>query len=210
MEVTLDELSSLMPQNPIILEAGACDGLDTVRLAKAWPKGTVHAFEPVPHAYQLVVENVEGHRNVVTYELALSDQTGSAEINVSENVDGSEAPDSSSLLAPTGHLEKWPNLVFPSRVTVPTTTLDDWAERTMVSRVDLLWLDLQGMELRVLKGSPRLLSATNLVYMELWREPQYAGSADYKAVVKWMKSQGFKIAYNRVHRIFGNAAFVRA
>jgi len=43
---------AFLPEKPVILEAGAHKGKDTVELAKIWPKGTIHAFEPVPTLFK--------------------------------------------------------------------------------------------------------------------------------------------------------------
>ena len=37
------------PDNPIVVEAGAHVGSDTIEMSKLWPGGTIHAFEPIPH-----------------------------------------------------------------------------------------------------------------------------------------------------------------
>ena len=209
MEVTLDELAPHLPASPAILEAGACDGADTVRLARRWPGGTVHAFEPVPDAYAGVVERTRSLANVSTYELALSDESGTADIHLSEDESGAPRPDSSSLLEPTEHLAAWPSIKFRHTVTVRAVTLDVWARTHSIDHLDLMWLDLQGMELRVLRASPELVAHTSAIYMEVWRRPMYAGAPDYREVLAWMADHGFVPAVDRVHRIFGNVLFLR-
>jgi FkbM family methyltransferase len=209
MEVGLEELAPYLPDSPTILEAGACDGSDTVRLARRWPAGTVHAFEPVPDAYSVVVEATKALTNVSTHPLALSDRSGTAELNLSEDEDGEPRPDASSLLEPTGHMAAWPSIIFRRTVTVPTVTLDDWARAQSISGVDLMWLDLQGMELRVLNASPELLARTTAIYMEVWRRQMYDGAPTYDEVVDWAEARGFRRAIDRVHRVYGNVLFVR-
>jgi hypothetical protein len=85
---------ALLPRDPVIVEAGAHGGGDTVRLARAWPRGHVHAFEPVPSLFQRMSTRVRNRHNVSCYPLALSDKVGTAEIFVS-----SGASDASTLLA---------------------------------------------------------------------------------------------------------------
>jgi hypothetical protein len=62
---------------------------------------------------------------------------------------------------------------------VETVTLDTWAEREGVERVDFFWLDLQGSELAALKGAERLLSTATAVYTEVALCEQYEGEALY-------------------------------
>ncbi len=54
---------------------------------------------------------------------------------------------SSSLLPPTPAMKGIHNkLDFIESVDVPTMTLDSWADSPEISHIDLLWLDMQGME----------------------------------------------------------------
>ena len=44
-------IAQFLPENPVILEAGAHVGTDTVEMVNLWPKCTVYAFEPVPELF---------------------------------------------------------------------------------------------------------------------------------------------------------------
>ena len=44
-------ISPLLPNNPIVVEAGAFNGADTKEISQFWPQGTIHAFEPVPEIF---------------------------------------------------------------------------------------------------------------------------------------------------------------
>jgi len=87
--------------------------------------------------------------------------------------------------------------------------LSAWAAQEGVDRVDFMWLDMQGMELPVLRASPDLLAATAAVVMEVSREELYVDTPLYDEVVQWMTSQRFRVAIDRVGVTFGNMLFVR-
>jgi FkbM family methyltransferase len=207
IDISLDEIAAHLGPAPVVVEAGAADGTDTERIARHWPQGTVHAFEPVPSSYQKLVERTRDLPNVVTHHLALSDAVGTATMHVSSNAAG--VADSSSLLTPTGHVEAFPDVAFDSSVEVPATTLDQWAADAGVRAVDFLWLDLQGMELRVLAASPRLLATARAVCLEVLRVELYDGNPLYDEVLSFMRDHGFDVAIDRVNRTFGNVLFVR-
>jgi hypothetical protein len=45
-------IATYLPANPTIVEAGAHIGVDTVQMSKRWPRGTIHAFEPIPDLFR--------------------------------------------------------------------------------------------------------------------------------------------------------------
>jgi FkbM family methyltransferase len=205
--VRLDEISPHLGPRPIIVEAGAETGGDTLRFAKRWPDAEIHAFEPLPWLFDLVDEKTRHMPQVHRYPLALADRTGSRAMFVSRRQTGG-GEGSSSLLEPSGHLLEYPEVAFDEQIVVQAVTLRDWAEASDISRIDLLWLDLQGMELPVLKASPEVLARTHVVAMEVSRQELYHGSPLYPEVMSWMKSQGFEAVIDRVLVTFGNVLFV--
>jgi FkbM family methyltransferase len=206
ISISLDEIALYLGERPVIVEAGASNGSDTVRFAERWPDAEIHTFEPVPPSFALVEENTRHLPQVRRYPLALAEETGSRTMFVSTDAAGSHG--SSSLLAATGHLEEFPQVTFYEQIHVQAITLRDWVQTSRIERIDLLWLDLQGMELPVLQASRDVLARTRAVSMEVSRRELYGGSALYPEVIAWMKSQGFEAVIDRVLVAFGNMLFV--
>ena len=78
-EETIRELVRLyLPSNPVILEAGAHFGEDTMRMKAMWPECIVHAFEPHPDNYRRLIQTTYGVKGIFCYSLALSDMIGTA------------------------------------------------------------------------------------------------------------------------------------
>lgn len=183
-----------LPNNPIIIEAGACDGGDTVTLAKMWPQGRVYAFEPIPELYKKVEMVTKEFLNISTYPLALSDKEGSADFFVSsQNTTPNKPSASSSLLAPEKHLEEYPDIHFDRKITVPTTTIDLWAKKNNVDHIDFMWLDTQGSELMILKHATSLLKTVKYVLVEVEFIEAYKNQPLFGEIKEWMETQGFKL-----------------
>jgi FkbM family methyltransferase len=196
----------LLPPAPVIVEAGAHGGGDTVRLARAWPRGHVHAFEPVPALFQRLSARVRRTSNVTCYPLALGETAGTAEIFIS----GGDSDASSSLLRPTGHLVEHPQVLFNQVVNVVVTTLDEWAGDQGIPAVDFLWLDLQGGELAALRGASTLLAGVRVVYSEVSLKPMYQGGPLYPEFREWMAAKGFTVAHEKLpYPDMGNVVFAR-
>lgn len=205
-QIPFRKIRSYLPSNPVIVEAGAHRGQHTTLFARLWPDATIHAFEPVPELYAEVVRRTSRHPQVRCYPLALSDRTGEATIHISEG--GSDA--SSSLLPPSGHLTECPHVFFRRQVTIPTITLDEWAEQHAITRVDFFWLDLQGHELTALKGGERLLETVRAIHTEVSLKPLYEGGALYPELRDWLGQRGFEVvAESLPNPAMGDALFVR-
>jgi len=207
-EISLDEIAAFLPEDPIILEAGALDGTDTVRMARRWPSAQIHAFEPVPAAFELLASGTAAIPGVSIYETALSDRTATALLHLSADEEGRYRPDSSSLLEPTAHLDLHPQVTFPSEIAVATITLSDWARATGVERVDFMWLDLQGMELAVLASSPEFTQRSWAICTEVVLTELYAGCPLYPEVRDKLRLLGFRPVIERIDEHSGNVLFV--
>ena len=210
IEIGVEEIAHRLSDVRTVIEAGALNGSDTVALANQWPDATVHAFEPVPAAFAEVTERTSHLANVRRYQLALADRTEPRTLHVSANAVGGYRPDSSSLLEPTSLVLEIPAVTFAEDITVDAVTLDDWAVQVGVDSIDLLWLDLQGMEMAVLNAAPNILANTQAIMMEVSRRELYAGTPLYQDVVRQMRTSGFQPVIDRVWTLFGNILFLRA
>lgn len=196
-----------LPKNPVILEAGAHIGSDTVEMAKIWQKGTIHAFEPVPHLHQVLTKNVGTIPNIHIYPLALSAETGEVDIHISSG----QSNASSSILVPKKHLDVHPNVFFEEKIRVKATTIDDWAHDYHIQKIDMLWLDLQGYELPVLKKSLSILSTVQVIYTEVNLIENYENNALYAELKNWLKTQGFSVKREELAwKDGGNVLFVNS
>ncbi|HTH30741.1 MAG TPA: FkbM family methyltransferase, partial [Lacibacter sp.] len=118
---------------------------------------------------------------------------------------------SSSFLQPKDHLADHPDVFFNKDITVQTLTLDDWAAKQGIEQIHLLWLDMQGFELEVLKASSVILPKVNAIHMEVSTRSTYEGVPLYSEVRSWMEAQGFRVEVEAIPQGWdmGNVLFVR-
>lgn len=202
MSLSKKIIAQLLPTNPIVVEAGAHRGRDTRHMSKLWPEGTIYAFEPVIELYQELIRHVD--TNVKCYPYALSSSTGSATIHVSSNSDAA-----SSLLRPLEYCVEHPLVNFEPR-TIQAITLDDWAHKNSIERVDFLWLDMQGFEYHMLAASRIILPTVKVIHTEINTKQRYAGHPLYPEYKLWLESHNFKLVYDFIGIYgWGDALFVR-
>lgn len=198
------EVLPFLPPDPIVVEAGAHDGSDTVGFARLWPMGQVHAFEPMPPNFQRLVDRVKDLDNVRLYRSALGTSTGQASMWVSDGGD-----QSSSIHAPKAHLEVFPEITFGRQTEVPITTLDAWSEREGIERVDFLWLDMQGHELAALRHAAKVLPTVRAMVIEVFVKELYEGSPLWPEVREWLAGQGFVVRREVIGPAFGDVLVTR-
>jgi FkbM family methyltransferase len=210
-DVGLELISRYLPPRPVIVEAGAHIGYDTVRFAATWPEGAVHAFEPIPVLYAQLDEATRGLENVHAHCIALGERDGITTIHVSGGaVEAGRSDASSSLLAPKEHLRLHPQIRFDDALAVETVTLDTWRRRAGIDRVDFLWLDLQGFEPHVLAASPETLAGVSAIHTEVSLLEMYEGGWLYPQLRDWLAERGFAVAAERLpYPDMGNVLFVR-
>ena len=207
----LEIVKPYLPDNPIILEAGAFDGDDSLKMANFWEKGMVYSFEPIPENYKKLVTKVAGVPNINTFCLALGDFVGMHEMHIAELESDPGVPSfSSSLLPPKDHLSYATFVKFNSKVNVPVVTIDEFARNNNLSKIDFMWLDIQGYELNVLKASPNILKTVKAIITEVEFVEAYQGQYLYKDVKEWLEGEGFTlVATNTSYQWFGDALFIR-
>lgn len=198
---------------PVIVEAGAFTGQDTIKMAKYWPQGIVYAFEPVPEIYEQLKSAVAPYTNIYTYQCALSTKVGTALLYLAEKNDKQgRITQASSLYPPKERLTISP-IQFSRTITVLTDTIDSWALKQEISHIDVLWLDVQGYEYAVLKASPNMLSTVSVIYTEVAFIEAYAGQPSMQTMIDFLLAHNFEIIgrdfSETSSRFFGNLLCVK-
>jgi len=201
-------IATFLPQNPIILDAGAHNGSDSREFSFLFPQGTIISCEPVPNLFQVLKANTQDCHNIIYVQKALSDKRGQEFIYISQGGDAA----SSSLLKPEQQKfqQYFPHITFPYKIAVETLTLDQLAEELNIDHIDFLCLDLQGVELLVLKAAPNILKTVKAIYTEVNYTSVYENTPLYPELKSWMEENDFMEVTQIVHHCtFGDVLFVR-
>jgi 2-O-methyltransferase len=108
---------------------------------------------------------------------AVTEKTGEVEFRGSV-VDGNTRA-SGSIRKPTGHIDVFPRVEFPEALhtKVPGFSLDWIFFREWLSKIDLLWVDVQGAEKDMILGGTKALSHTRYLFIETEDRELYEGMA---------------------------------
>ena len=166
-------------EHPVIVELGACDGDDSewMREACKHEHERYIMVEPDPELCRVIREERLGHATL--FEAAIVGDANAPEyvdFYVTEN-DKQQLRASGSTHQPTGHLKEFPWCKFPKKIKVKGYTLDLLFEVCGLTRIDLLWVDIQGAERDMIAGGQEALAATRYLFIEAEEQELYEGQA---------------------------------
>ncbi len=164
--------------SPCVVELGARTGED-----EPWIRGCCHEdpcyimVEPdLPNA-QKILDHPRGlDRNRRLILGAVAEFDDECQFHVSWNpADGSRT--SGSIRKPTGHLIYYPNTEFTGVNMVPCWKLDTIFQKEWLTKIDLLWVDIQGAERDMIAGGRCALMHTRYLFIEVESGELYEGQA---------------------------------
>jgi FkbM family methyltransferase len=149
----------LVKKGMVVVDVGANIGYYTLLAAHlVGDEGKVFAFEPDPNNYYLLCKNIEinGYRNVIPVRKAIFSKSREMKLFL----------DKSNL---GGHSLSEANVNKGASITVEVTSLDDYFKNTDY-KIDVIKMDVQGLEMEVLEGMTNIISQNdNLqIITEFW------------------------------------------
>lgn len=193
----------LWPNPKNIFDIGACDGASTLEYANVFPNAKYWLFEPLPRNVDKIKKILKNTKFKSEFHpLAFSDKQEKAtfyvsagdpdkkEFNTSAKLEIGNK--SSSLLKPKEEkpeILRW--LEFPEKILVHTETLDSFCESRNIRSIDYLHMDVQGAEMKVLKGGAKILPKIKVILTEVAFERTYEDQPLEAEVTQWMESNHF-------------------
>lgn len=205
----LDLIKAFIPKDPVIFEAGGHYGVDTARFSNKWPDAHIISFEPNPNAFEKLLALSIEQVNIFPYQLAVANFNGAGILHVCYGTSGNDPIfEGASSLLPASEGMKI-HYQGP-KVMVDCVILDDWCKVNGVSKIDFMWLDLEGMELQVLKSSPDILKTVSVIYTETNFQEFRIGMTQYAALRSFLEKSGFHLlSHWYQENLQGNAIFVK-
>lgn len=147
-----------------VVDVGAANGDWTEHTKTVFPNAEYHLFEPLAQHTDLYrqahAKRKAAEEDYTLHEMALSDADGETTIDVHDNIYASSLMPHSS-----GH-------AF-SKVKVPLAKLDTLLLNGKVPQADIIKMDTQGSELKILHGATQMLKDTKFIVAETWFQRDY-------------------------------------
>jgi FkbM family methyltransferase len=159
----------------IFFEVGSHFGLDTKEFLQV--TSNLHCFEPDPRNVS-IFKSLDLPVNL--NEIALSDVDGDMDFYLSsgnvyeskygptdyEILNKNDWSASSSLKKPKNHLDETPWVKFNTIIKVKTKRLDTYCKENIISKIDFIWMDVQGAEIDVINGMGDFTKNVKYIYTE--------------------------------------------
>ena len=180
-------------RNPVILEIGTNDGIDTIAFLHIIPDAKMYCFEPHPVAAEKFRKRIsELNKSVQSFEVAISDKNGKTEFNacIDDNYSAQ-----SSLKSPKNILDKSPSK-YGKKISVKTQTLDSWYKENNPGIIDFIWADVEGAERELIKGGIKTLNEkTRFFYTEFSDNEEFENQPTLKEILAMLPKFELKGVY---------------
>lgn len=172
-------------EDDLVFDAGANVGAYCVPIGRRLPSARVLAFEPIELNVALINTSLLANRiaNVEVVRACVSDAPGEVEFSVAEDSAYSSMIDT----------HRKPESV---RVRCEALSLDDFCGRRGYAAPQVMKIDVEGAELKVLQGAKKMLSdpgtAPRLLMIELYDMNLEAFGTSISEVLKFMEHVGYR------------------
>lgn len=176
----LKKFWGVAPKSLVHVGAHNAEELDSYTSA-GW--NSVTWIEAQPDKIKQLATIIPGHHKLIEAAVWDSDDVH-MELKIMTNTE------STSLLSLGTHAEEHPEVVLESTISVTTKTLSSLISEDCIP--EMLALDIQGAELRALRGFEKALSKVSWIYSEVNRRELYEGCGLVGELDKYLSCFGFK------------------
>jgi FkbM family methyltransferase len=167
-----------------------------------------HGYQPIllveanPQTFEILKERYGRRPEVKIFQYAITDFNGKTSLRIHTSRSGNT--ESSSLLRLKKFKEIVKTLNNTATVEVPAIRLDDLliSQNLPPSDYSVLNVDVQGAELQVLRGAPKILAGLRAVLTEVNLLELYEGCALEKEVLNFLQLNGFEPVDALYHELY--------
>jgi|SRR5690554_4491213 len=208
-DLFIDLKSKISHPINVAFDVGANIGDVSKSFSFEFPNSSVYSFEPIKKTYEVLEENTAHLLNVKTFQIAFGEQEGEIEIEL-DSVDYS--PQNSLLktvLTPGGNSEK-----------VNVQTIDNFIREKHIEQIDLLKIDTEGFEERVILGAEETINkgSIKLIYLEVGFSKKNKHNSNFLSI--YQKLEELDYSFFGIYEIsqiglssnlhYGNALFIHS
>jgi FkbM family methyltransferase len=190
-----------------VIHIGAHEGQEVREYKESMGIEKLILIEANPDVFRRLNENVGHISGVQAVNCAITDENGIATLHVTS------LDQSSSILPLKNHSSIYPSIKETRKITVQAKTLDTLLSDIQVSPRDynLLNIDIQGAELKALRGASNLLKYVDAINTEVNYDELYEGCALIDEIDEFLEEHGFERVATTTpyHPSWGDAFYIK-
>jgi len=146
----------------IVVDIGANEGFYTLKVKENNPDCNIIAIEPNPYVFEILEKNMESNclKNVTLVNKAIGSSNGLMKLEIIKEIGSISARDIRLVD------RSWMKDEFVKEITVGVITLDTLCREHHVTSIDILKIDVEGMEAEILASATGLLKNVRRIVLE--------------------------------------------
>ena len=171
--INFDDIYKIKIQkaNAIILDVGANRGQSIERFTKVINDPVIHAFEPNIEEYNYLIKKFKSNKNIYLNNLGVSEKSEIIELNVTVNSGNSSFykinKNTEWIKIRSKQFNTNQDNFVKNIQKADCETLDQYCSKNKIEEINLLKIDTQGYEDKVLSGASNLIKNKNIEFIEL-------------------------------------------
>ena len=183
---------------PIIFDIGANQGQSIDRFSRLFNNPIIHAFEPIKFEYEHLIRKYKKNKNIILNNFAVGDKEETNTIYVAKKT-------GNSSFYKINHNSKWlkkrseqfntsPENYAKNKQKVKVTTIDKYCRINNIQNIDLLKIDTQGYENKILSGSKKILKKNiiSIIETEIIFDNTYQKYLTFSDIEKFLLPNNFR------------------
>jgi FkbM family methyltransferase len=179
---------ALVGNDLVVYDIGAAQGITAKCFAKLKQVSSVHAFEPIPSSYDLLLAGSRQFTKIECHQVGMGNVSGEQTLYLNNWTN------SSSLLSTTDLFQQEvAGVDITSKIQIPVVKLDEYVRGKSLPIPDLIKIDVQGYEKEVIEGGVDTITKAKYCFMEMSFQSLYDGSPLFGDLYQTMVDLGFRL-----------------
>ena len=183
--------------NPIIFDVGANKGQSIRRFKNIFPKSIIHAFEPIKEEFIKLEEEFKNDTNIFLNNFALGDSISKKKFNIMASTGHSSFykinPETEWLKIRSKEFNSNEKEYEKRVVEVQIDTINNYCNKKNIPFIDILKLDTQGYEDKILAGASEIIPKIKLIETELMFDNVYEKRLNFYDIEKYIIKHNFRL-----------------
>jgi FkbM family methyltransferase len=157
-------------------------------LSDWFPNSKIHCFEPIPETAEWCKKNIKDRNNIIFYEKAIGLIDGN--IKFHKVINGNIG---ASSLYKANNNHYYGKSYIQEEIEVECIRGDSFLRNNSINQIDLIWMDVQGAELEVLKSFDFHLKNIKAIHTEVGLSKIYDKSTIKNELIEFLEKQDFQL-----------------